>query len=279
MQCTWLLLVLALASAAGAATEVRWIETPTHRIKVKTVDGAEVGRWSFPRPKATAAAPGAGATTPSTTRPAARPPGDATLGAWTREADAAMARGDRPQAIHLYRKAVGALQGAAADPLELASVLGKLAHAHVESGQLRAAEPHLLRALALLEAAAARSPTAADLHVDLAHVYAAEAQHDQAEGHLMTALAAREAFHGPVHPAVANIVYLLALVRHERGDLGQAEELYRKAITTFREAGAPDHPASLRAHRFYARLLREQGRQYEAKGYEARAQELTRQAP
>lgn len=44
-------LVASLVASAQAGTEVVWEETPTHRIKIKRVDGKEVGRWTFPRQK------------------------------------------------------------------------------------------------------------------------------------------------------------------------------------------------------------------------------------
>lgn len=50
-----LVLALLLAAPLVADTEVVWEETPTHRIKIKRVDGKEVGRWKFPKKKAKAA--------------------------------------------------------------------------------------------------------------------------------------------------------------------------------------------------------------------------------
>lgn len=42
-----LLAALALVPACRAGTKVVWEETPTHRVKVKYLDGEEVGRWRF----------------------------------------------------------------------------------------------------------------------------------------------------------------------------------------------------------------------------------------
>lgn len=39
------------ASAGHSGPKVTWEETATHRIKIKTVDGKEVGRWEFPKAK------------------------------------------------------------------------------------------------------------------------------------------------------------------------------------------------------------------------------------
>ncbi len=120
------------------------------------------------------------------------------------------------------------------------------------------------------------SPQAADIHAQLARVYADEKKYQTAEAHLIRALEIREMFHGTHHTSVANLLYLTGLLAHEKGDFSKAEPLYLQAIKMFKQLGEPAHPASKNAHRFYARLLDDQGRTLEARGWEKKVNELSR---
>jgi tetratricopeptide (TPR) repeat protein len=326
----WLALILLLALLTptflrAEETRIHWIETPTHRIKVKLVDGEEIGRWSFPRKAPTTSATSLTEPPPKNLTPVFRweetsaamiktatvkghevrrwtfpkkpckkgaeesgqkpaPPSTSPPPLSIEEillaAQHARGTGDLEGAIGSYRLALKQLDRPETDPLELCDLLRTLGGTLVEKSGYREAEPLFLRTLEIYRmSGVANSPQAADLHVQLARVYGAERQYDQAEGELLDALNVRESFHGPSHPSVANILYLLGLLSHEQGDLKKAEALYLKALSTFQSSDSLNHKASFLAHRYYARLLREENRLYEARSYERRAKELASPPP
>lgn len=266
------------AKTSDPESRVVWKQTDDFVLKIEYKDGLEVGRWKFPRRPEPGEAPGVSERRPSlVTSEDTGTWKSPQVTEWIQEAEDAFGAKNYVRATELYLMSLERIDTADTDPLEVAQVLLKLGRIYNLQGRSDQARPYLFRAMNLYQALGhEKSPASADVLVEISRLYAGAGASDQAELHLIQALEILEEFHGPDHAAVGNVLYLLGLLQHERGDLGRAEEIYRKALATFLRADASFHHASILTHRFLARLLREVGRRTEAEGHERKAQELAR---
>lgn len=319
------LLAMALQAASpAAAPTVRWEETDTHRIKIKSEGGLEIARWEFPKdkspgpdgrprpiyrtewrdepgkrvkvrfrgaaevgrwefpaePSAGAAPARAGGARAGTSEPPAGGGPDIrgeSISTVIQMARARSERGEHVQAADLLVDAARKLQADGRSPDGFATVLVELAGVYVQLGKFEGASQTFEQCLEVLGAIGrARSPMAADAMVGMAQAKAMVHDDKAAEDLLIGALAVLEHLHGTNHPAVGNVVYLLALIHHQRKAYPKADKLYMKALSIFTEAQAIDHPASLKAHSMYIQLLDSQQRFFEAKNYRSRLGKIQR---
>lgn len=285
-------LAAALALGPPAGAETTWKTTETHRIKIKTEGGREVGEWHFPRKGALMPD---GKPAPSITilyedtpqgrmrirkvngnvvsrRRVAEAPPAPIQKAQERPAGAPSPFPELDQQAKALAAKARAIQDTSGDPLEFATVLVQLADLHTRREDLKSAEATFLQVLAIYEDHdLGRHPQAADTHTGIARVYGLQERPDLAREHLANAFELHFDFYGKNHPAVGNVLYLMGLLEHQEGKLADAERLYVQALEVFFAARKPDHRACLQTHRYYARLLESQGRRYEALSVKERA--------
>lgn len=60
--------------------------------------------------------------------------------------------------------------------------------------------------------------------------------------------------------AIGAVLFNLALIRWQQGDLAEAEQLLLKSLAIRRRLGSEDHPAVVLTRDTFARLLRKMGR-------------------
>jgi tetratricopeptide (TPR) repeat protein len=107
---------------------------------------------------------------------------------------------------------------------------------------------------------------------NLALIYSAQGKFGEAEQLLQRALHIREQALGPEHPEVAESLTNLAVLAGMQGKYLEAELLVMHAIEIVERTLWPQHPEARANHRFYGVILREMGREEEAKLAEARGQ-------
>jgi len=104
----------------------------------------------------------------------------------------------------------------------------------------------------------------ASLALTLGQTYKGLGLLDPAEAHVRAALEGMLKLHGPEHAEVARAREVVAGVLLERGDVKEAEALYREAIATFDRLGLADSEPALSARADLAATLQNLGRSEEA---------------
>ncbi len=99
-----------------------------------------------------------------------------------------------------------------------------------------------------------------------------QGKYGEAEQLHQRALHIREQVLGPEHPEVAKSLTNLAVLSSVQGKYLEAELLVMHALEIVERTLGPQHPQTQAYHRFYGVILREMGREEEAKLEEARGQ-------
>ncbi len=107
---------------------------------------------------------------------------------------------------------------------------------------------------------------------NLALIYSAQGKYGEAEQLHQRALHIREQALGPEHPEVAKSLNNLAVLSSVQRKYLEAELLVMHALEIVERTLGPQHPQTQASHRFYGVILREMGREEEAKLVEARGQ-------
>jgi|GEM_PF-269931 len=156
---------------------------------------------------------------------------------------------------------------------DIAATLNNLAELYREQGNGEEAEPLYQRAIRIWEASIGPEhlSTAQGLN-NLALIYSAQGKYEEAEQLHQRALHIREQALGPEHPEVAKSLSNLAVLASVQGNYLEAELLVMHALEIVERTLWPQHPQARASHRFYGVILREMGREEEAKLEEARGQ-------
>src|SRR5262245_61624774 len=93
-----------------------------------------------------------------------------------------------------------------------------------------------------------------------------QGQYPAAEHALRQALQAVEHF-GPTDPRVAIVLNNLANLRHNQGNLAEAEALYQRALAIREAKYGPHHPLVAQSLNNLAALYRERGKYHEAEEF------------
>ena len=156
---------------------------------------------------------------------------------------------------------------------DMATAVHNLAVLYRYQGKYAEAEPLFKRALAIQEKALGpENQAVATSLVSLANFYRDQGKYAKAEAHYQRALPIYEKALGPEHPEVAGILASQALLYSIQGKYAEAEPLFKRALPIFEKALGPEQVAA--SLELYADVLREMGRDEEAKKLEARAQAI-----
>jgi len=182
--------------------------------------------------------------------------------------------GNYPEAEPLYQRSLR-IQEQVLGPEHpnVAATLNNLAELYREQGRGGDAEPLSLRAVRIWEASAAPE----HIHLaqglnNLALIYSTQGRYDEAEQLHQRALHIREQVLGSDHPEVAKSLTNLAVLASLQGNYAEAELLLMLAIEIVERILGPQHPQTRASHQFYGVILREMGREGEAKLEETRSQ-------
>lgn len=165
------------------------------------------------------------------------------LGHGLAAARAALGRGDRSQAEHLFRTSIAIAEQMAGVESALAGALNELAALRRDMNEPREAEALYRRALGLLDGVTA--PDDATLFVTLAGLGATTAERgetEEAEACLVRALGVGERVLGPGHPDLAGLLGDLSRLFLARGGHASAEPLLLRLHEVKRRSKGDDHP-------------------------------------
>ena len=128
-------------------------------------------------------------------------------------------------------------------PIVEATIRMTLAETYVHLGELQAAEPHLVKALALREEALGEDDSETNAaRGNLAILYRKQGRLAEAEKLLLEVIRIEERLSGADDPKLAQKQNILAAIYLDQRRLSEAEPLIARALTTFRRALGDDHP-------------------------------------
>ena len=129
----------------------------------------------------------------------------------------------------------------------------------------------LLCGLALTLGACAKSPSLTDSQTSSASTHLdSPPSSENAEVQLLQTLETAESL-GTGNPLLLSSLYSLASYYQEQGEVGKAEDQYKRALTLKEQVSGPEHPDVAMILHNYAGLLREANRYQEAENLSARA--------
>ena len=157
-------------------------------------------------------------------------------------ADREFARANYVEARRVYEQCVALLnQQSAPSYGALAGALSGIGGVLIQQSKFAEAEPYVKRALEAQQRAPDKSPgQIAAYTAQLGMLYYDQGRYDLAEPLVREALRLREQA-GPEHPQVASGLHSLAMVTSARGNVTEAEALYRRSLAIAEKVYGPDN--------------------------------------
>ncbi len=154
------------------------------------------------------------------------------------------------------------------DPLEVARIHNNIGLLYKRQDCFAEAEEHYQQALAIVERDQGREyPEAASFLANLAGLYQKRGEYEKIEALCQRAIVVIEHTLGSDHPEMVYYLNNLAAFYTSQEKYSQAEPLYQQALSIM-EKGRGEYPLGLQVVQGYAYLLRETGREAQAKALE-----------
>ena len=182
---------------------------------------------------------------------------------------------DFVMAKEMFHRALNVLGGTTPRDPRVATTLNNLGATHEALGEYEQAELRYRHALTMIETIqGADHPDVVVGLNNLASLYFSQRAFDKAEPLWQRGLSISERFLGEAHPHLIQTLLTLGLVTQAQKKFDRAETYYLRAIQIGKRSLGVDHPSLIPLYERYASLLRQVGREEEARAVDRQAEAI-----